>query len=351
MLNAYSGRDVGSELSTDSIDKSARLRFAGVFVIFAAIAAAPFALGNLALHLAVSGGLLALAAMPLTVLVGSAGLPSLGTAAFLCIGAFTAGILSNSLGLGLLPAVAVSAVLGLLSGTIVAATTLRVSGLYLAVGTLALQRAIGVVATDLDLKLTYAAGFMLDDPILFGIHINSLQRWWTLIAPLMCVVYVAFRYLQLSHVGREWALLRTHPAAAAALGISITKSRIQVFALTSTIIAIIGVISAYHLSNVQAGILYARIGNRLSDDLRIGQAGKSNGCHYGFLSDRPVAPNNPIPVEVIFHRCHLARRGFGKYRNRNHPDFSAPARSPTYACKTSKVEIASWLVLRKICCR
>ncbi|CCB66588.1 ABC branched chain amino acid family transporter, inner membrane subunit [Hyphomicrobium sp. MC1] len=244
---------MSADLSSRQGDKSVRLRLLGVLAISVAIAAAPFALGNLALHLAVSGGLLALAAMPLTVLVGSAGLPSLGTAAFLCIGAFSAGIMANNLGLGLLPAVIASAVLGLLSGALVAATTLRVSGLYLAVGTLALQRAVGVIATDLDLKLTYAAGFMLDDPNLFGIRINSLERWWTLVAVLMFLVYAAFRNLQQSHVGREWALLRTHPAAAAAMGISITKSRIQVFALTSAIIAMVGVINAYHLGNVQAG--------------------------------------------------------------------------------------------------
>jgi branched-chain amino acid transport system permease protein len=237
----------------DSSGRLVRFQRAGALLVSAALAAAPLASGDLVLHLAVSGGLLSLAAMPLTVLVGSAGLPSLGTAAFLCVGAFTAGILSNNLGLGLLPAVVVSGVLGLMCGTLVATTTLRVSGLYLAVGTLALQRAMGVIATDLDLKLTYSAGFMLDDPDLFGFHINSLQRWWAFIAVLMLFVFVAFRYLQKSHIGREWALLRTHPAAAAALGISMTKSRIQIFALTSAVITVVGVIDAYHLSNVQAG--------------------------------------------------------------------------------------------------
>ena len=230
-----------------------RAQSAVTLIAVAVIVAAPCAFGSLGLHLAVSGGLLSLAAMPLTVLVGSAGLPSLGTAAFLCIGAFTAGILSNSFGLGMLPAVIVSALLGILSGTVVATTTLRVSGLYLAVGTLALQRAVGVIATDLDLKLTYSSGFMLDDPNVFGLPINSLQRWWILTAALMFVVYITFRYLQKNHVGREWALLRSHPAAAAALGISMTKSRIQVFALTSAIIAVVGVIGAYNLGNVQAG--------------------------------------------------------------------------------------------------
>ncbi len=64
------------------------------------LAAAPFLLGGYALHLAVSGGLMAVGAMALTVISGSAGLPSLGSAAFLAIGAFTSGVLATQLVLG-----------------------------------------------------------------------------------------------------------------------------------------------------------------------------------------------------------------------------------------------------------
>lgn len=217
------------------------------------LSVAPFVFGGYVLHLAVNGGLMALAAMPLTVLSGSAGLPSLGTAAFLSIGAFTAGILASTLGWGILPSILVAAALGLLAGALVATLTLRVSGLYLAVGTLALQRIITIVLTDLDLKMTYASGFMLDDPDVFGVTINSLYKWWALILPLLFAVYAAFAFLLKSHSGREWSLVRLHPMAGSALGISIASSRIQVFALTSAIISAVGVFNAYHLGNVQAG--------------------------------------------------------------------------------------------------
>jgi branched-chain amino acid transport system permease protein len=213
---------------------------------------APFYLGAYALHLAVSGGLMALGAMALTVISGSAGLPSLGSAAFLAIGAFTSGILATQLGFGLLPSMIVSAVLGLMTGVLVAALTFRVSGLYLAVGTLALQNVVHVVATDLDLKLTYAAGFMLDDPVLFSVTINSLARWWILVLIFMALTFCLFRFLLRSHIGREWSLLRVHPTAAAALGIFGAGSRIHVFALTSAVIAVAGALGAYHIGNVQA---------------------------------------------------------------------------------------------------
>ena len=195
---------------------------------------------------------MALGAMALTVISGSAGLPSLGSAAFLAIGAFTSGILATQFGVGLVPSMILSAVFGLMTGVLVAALTLRVSGLYLAVGTLALQNVVHVVATDLDLKLTYAAGFMLDEPVLFGVTINSPVRWWILVLILLVLTFCLFRFLLCSHIGREWNLLRVHPTAAAALGIFGAGSRIQVFALTTAVIAVAGALGAYQIGNVQA---------------------------------------------------------------------------------------------------
>jgi branched-chain amino acid transport system permease protein len=221
-------------------------------VVPVTLAALPFFLGGYALHLAVSGGLMAVAAMALTVISGAAGLPSLGTAAFLAIGAFTSGVLATQWGLGLLPAVLVSAALGLLTGVLIAALTLRASGLYLAVGTLALQNVVHVVATDLDLKLTFAAGFTLDNPDLFGMKIDTLEKWWSLVLVLLALTYGLFRSLLRSHVGREWSLLRVHPGTAAALGIFGAGSRIEVFAVTSAVIAIVGALRGYQVGNVQA---------------------------------------------------------------------------------------------------
>ena len=239
---------MGLEQTTRSLGWPSNYRVAAL----AFFAAAPFYLGAYALHLAVSGGLMALGAMALTVISGSAGLPSLGSAAFLAIGAFTSGILATQFGVGLMPSMILSAVFGLMTGVLVAALTLRVSGLYLAVGTLALQNVVHVVATDLDLKLTYAAGFMLDEPVLFGVTINSLVRWWILVLILLVLTFCLFRFLLRSHIGREWNLLRVHPTAAAALGIFGAGSRIQVFALTSAVIAVAGALGAYQIGNVQA---------------------------------------------------------------------------------------------------
>lgn len=247
---------------------------AGVAILLAL----PVLLGDYALHLAVSAGLMALGAMGLTILSGTAGLPSLGTAAFLAIGGFTAGILATYFGLGLLPAMLLSAILGALVGALVAGATLRVSGLYLAVGTLALQHLVAVVATDLDLKLTFAAGFMLDAPDILGWRIDTPLRWWALVVLLGIGVYQLLGWLLRTAAGREWQLLREHPAAAQALGISSTRSRLSVFALSSALIAAAGVAGAYYLGNVQAGSYTIHVAVAYLTVVALGGAGSMGGA-------------------------------------------------------------------------
>lgn len=243
-----------------------------------ALLLAPFFLGDYALHLAISGGIMSLGAMALTVLCGTAGLPSLGTAAFLCIGGFSAGLLATQFGIGLLPAMLVGAVIGTLLGTLVALLTIRVSGLYLAVGTLALQHIISIVATDIDLRLTFASGFLLDAPAVFGLIIDSPARWWTLTLVLMALVFGLLSYLLRGAIGREWNLLREQPTAAGTLGISATRSRVGVFALSSALIAAAGAVDAYYIGNVQAGGYTIHVAVAYLTVIVLGGAGRLPGA-------------------------------------------------------------------------
>ncbi len=253
-------------------------RYPTLLMFAAVVLVAPFCFGGYGLYLAASGAMMAVGAMALTVLSGSAGLPSLGTAAFLAIGAFASGILATQLGWGLVAGATAAIVLGFMTGAVVAVLTLRVSGLYLAVGTLALQHVIGIVATDLDLKLTYASGFMLDAPHIAGVAIDTPARWWAFAVVLVVFTYGLFSWLQRGHVGREWSLLRAEPTAAAALGISVVRSRLTVFALTSAVIAASGAVEGYRLGNVQASGYTLHVAITYLSVVALGGAGRLLGA-------------------------------------------------------------------------
>ncbi|PLZ00235.1 branched-chain amino acid ABC transporter permease [Burkholderia sp. WAC0059] len=258
--------------------RAATLRTAATVAVVLIALAVPLVLGGYGLYVAASGAMMAVGAMALTVLSGSAGLPSLGTAAFLAIGAFTSGILATQCGLGFVPAVLIALLLGFAVGLTIALLTLRVSGLYLAVGTLALQHVVQIVATDLDLKLTYASGFMLDVPRIAGWSVSTPVRWWGLAAAMVALVYTLFSRLQRGHVGREWALLKAEPNAAAALGVSAVRTRLAVFALTSAVIATAGAVDGYRLGNVQAASYTLHLAITYLTVVALGGAGRLVGA-------------------------------------------------------------------------
>lgn len=247
--------NASTAISTDVT--ATRLRLSQGLVIAATAVllaiALPWVAGSFGVSLAISGALLALAAMPLTVLTGTAGLLSLGQAAFLGIGGYCAGFLAYRFGLGLTLAIPAAAVLGLGVGAIIALVTWRVAGLYLAVGTFALQVLLQPVLQNIDVAVTDSTGFVLRDPSLFGVALNSPTRWWYALVLLGALVYAWLVWLQRTQVGRIWVVLRDVPTAASVLGISRARARLGVFAMTSALTAGAGALGSYYYGTAQSG--------------------------------------------------------------------------------------------------
>jgi len=258
--------------------KFAKARLWGITIVALLVLAVPFVFNGFLMSLAISGALLALAAMPLTVLTGTAGLLSLGHAAFIGIGGYTAGILSHQYGIGLSASVFVGAVAGLAIGALVALATLRVVGIYLAVGTFALQFVLQPLMQNIDVEVTHSTGFMLSRPSLFGFDLSSPVRWWYALALLGALIYVWLRWLQTSHVGRRWIVLKDNATAAGVLGISLQKTRLGVFALTSAITAGVGAINAYYYGNAQSGIYSLHLAILFLTIVALGGTGSLGGA-------------------------------------------------------------------------
>jgi len=207
--------------------------------------------GRFLLSLANTAAITAIGAMGLTVLIGTAGLLSLGQAAFLAIGAFTAALLVSYTGAGFLVALLAAGVCAALIGIVIAAATARTAGIYLAVGTLALQFVVELLLTDVEVKLTAALGFQMEAPELLGLAIDSEKAWWFLLCALMFAIWLALRWIVRGQSGRNWVCMREHAAVANSLGISVIRSRMAVFALSSFIAGIAGALHGYYIGTVQ----------------------------------------------------------------------------------------------------
>lgn len=213
----------------------------------------PYVLGQFGMHIANLGTIMGIAAMSLTVLVGQAGLLSLGQAAFMGIGAFTAGYVASRVPMDVVPLLLIAGAAGMVIGALVAAATLRAVGLYLAVGTLAVQYVTEIVLTDIEIKVTQATGFLMPEAYVFGFPVSTESQWLIVNIATAIVVFLLLSWIVRSHIGRAWMVARDHPTIAAALGISVPRARVSVFMLTSFIAAAAGALQGFYAGVVQVG--------------------------------------------------------------------------------------------------
>jgi branched-chain amino acid transport system permease protein len=187
--------------------------------------------------------ILSLAALGLNILVGYCGQISLGTGAFMAVGAYAAynfhvrieGMpLLASLLLGGLSATAVGVVFGIPS--------LRIKGLYLAVATLAAQFFV-------DWAFLRIRWFTNDSPSgsvsvaglnVFGIPIESPVQKYLLCLGFVLVFSLLAKNLVRGAIGREWMAIRDMDVAAEVIGIRPVYAKLTAFAVSSFIVGVAG---------------------------------------------------------------------------------------------------------------
>ena len=192
---------------------------------------------------------LAILALSLDLLVGLAGMPSLGHAAFFGAGAYAAAIAAQRLGsddlaLGLAAAVVVAGALALVIGVF----AVRAAGIFFLMLTLAFAQlvfALAFQATDLTGGSNGLAG--VHRPTLLGLDFNGPEALFQLVAVLFLgLVGIAWR-VRSSTYGRALVGLRENERRMRALGYDTTRLKLSAFVVAGAMAGIGGALSAYSL--------------------------------------------------------------------------------------------------------
>lgn len=190
-------------------------------------------------------------ASALNLLMGTVGQVSIGNAAFLVVGAFTAVISRQAhiaFPLDLVPALLAGAAVGFVVGL----PALRIQGVYLALTTLAANFIFVEIAQRYQSVKVGAGGFIM--PRLFtGMTLADQYRAWAaLLFVAVALVLVLLRTLTAAELGRAWRLIRDHELVGPTLGMRASAYKLGAFMLSSALVALQGALAAHFSGYVSA---------------------------------------------------------------------------------------------------
>ncbi len=205
-------------------------------------------------------------AVGMMILTGFAGQISLGHAAFLAIGAYTAAVTAEQFMLPFWLGIPAGGVLAALVGLAIGPFALRLRGLYLAIVTLGLVSLVNHTLMSLP-ELTHGAsgipvrmygwfptaaeaeaaayGTFSQPSTLFGYEFTFPQKLYFVFAFLGIACTFACKNIQRSDTGRAMVAVRDHDLAAAVLGVNPARTKIVAFGLSSFFAGMAGAMFGY----------------------------------------------------------------------------------------------------------
>ena len=246
--------------------------------------------------------ILSLAALGLNILVGYCGQISLGTGAFMAVGAYAAyNFMVRVDGMPLLLALLLGGCSATVVGVLFGIPSLRIKGLYLAVATLAAQ--FFVDWSFLRIKWftndSASGSVSVSGLSVFGIGIDTPQEKYLLCLAIVVLFALAAKNLVRSHIGREWMAIRDMDVAAAVIGIRPVYAKLTAFAVSSFIVGVAGALWGFvYLGSWEPAAFSIDRSFQLLFMVIIGGLGSIMGGFFGaaFIVVLPIFLNQALPA-------------------------------------------------------
>jgi branched-chain amino acid transport system permease protein len=224
-----------------------RLVIAGTLLLVIAL---PELLSPTNLSIADAAWIAVVGAISLNLLTGYAGQVSLGQAAFLAIGAYTAVFTMRSLGAGMWLGIPLAGVVSAVVGLIVGLPSLRFRGFYLALTTLGLQFIAGYLLLQYQVNNGGLEGFTLPTQSIGPLALTTDTRWYYFLAVIAIVVILISVNLVRSRTGRAWMAIRDRDIAASIVGVNVARYKLLAFVVSAFLAGVAGALGAYYTGGV-----------------------------------------------------------------------------------------------------
>lgn len=260
----------------------------------------------------------ALAALGLNLLTGYAGQVSLGTGAFMAVGAYATYKMTTAFpGLSIIVVFLLAGLVAAMVGIAFGLPSLRIKGFYLAVATLAAQFFILWLFNKVAWFYNYnTSGTIIAPPrTLFGIIITgpaaSAEMRYLVAMTFLVVFALAAKNLVRGRIGRSWMAIRDMDIAAEIIGIRPLHTKLLAFAISSFYCGVAGALSIFlWLGSAETEAFSIIISFQVLFMVIIGGLGSILGSILGaafitlvpiLLTNVPAILNISIPIDLSKH--------------------------------------------------
>ncbi|MGB4362023.1 MAG: branched-chain amino acid ABC transporter permease, partial [Rhodoferax sp.] len=246
--------------------------------------------------------IMSLAALGVNILVGYCGQISLGSGAFMAVGAYAAfNFFVRIEGMPVLLALLLGGLCASAFGILFGLPSLRVKGLYLAVATLAAQ----FFSDWMFLRINWftnnstSGSVSVSNLQVLGYPIASPISKYLFCLVILVVLALLAKNLVRSAIGREWMAIRDMDVAASVIGIRPMYAKLTAFAVSSFIIGVAGGLWGFvHLGSWEPAAFSVDLSFRLLFMVIIGGMGSIMGSFFGaaFIVVLPIFLNQFLPM-------------------------------------------------------
>lgn len=226
-----------------------------------------------------------LAALGLNILTGYAGQLSLGSAAFMAVGAFAAyNFMLRVPGIPIIVAFILGGLCAAVVGVVFGLPSLRIRGFYLAAATLATQFFVVWALTKIGWFTNYSSSGVItaQQIVIFGYHFATPAAKYVLVLTIVCVMALLMKNMVRTNVGRSWMAVRDMDVAAEVIGFRPMRTKLLAFAVSSFYCGVAGALYAYaYLGTVEPEAYNLDLSFRILFMIIIGGVGSVLGSFFG----------------------------------------------------------------------
>ncbi|MEI7738879.1 MAG: branched-chain amino acid ABC transporter permease [Betaproteobacteria bacterium] len=244
---------------------------------------------------------LALVALGQNILMGYAGQLSLGSAGFMAAGAFACyNLILRVPGIPFVVAVLLSGLIAAVIGIVFGLPSLRIRGLYLAVATLASQFFIVWALDKFGWFKNYDTSGIINSQaiVVFGHTMDTPAEKYLVVFVIVAALTLLAANMARGSVGRAWMAVRDMDVAAEAMGLSLLRTKLQAFAISSFYCGVGGALFLFaYLQTVEPTGFNIDLSFRILFMVIIGGLGTILGAFLGSAFILLL----PIFLNIFFH--------------------------------------------------